>query len=459
MPTGGGPQREFAGQQTSIANEIKRNLENYADTQLFTELAQNADDAGATRVAFMLDHRIHGTEKVYGGKMASLQGPALLSFNDSVFSERDFTGLFNFGRGSKRFDPTKTGKFGLGFNTCYHITEVPMFVSGDYMMVLDPQRHFYPGLDDVSKPPGMRTVIAKEDSRALFDQFAPFCQPDMCGCNLQRNPEFKGTLFRFPLRTAEHAKTSELNNTPCSMETVEKLFQIFEEKASRMLLFIQNLEQIEFWDWQDGAPKAKCFYRVKLTGAGQARKMRVQWLRSNLDAWSKKSGKDWKITDGALQDSLRSITPSSAPRQSIHVTLELSKPQQGWQVKQDWWIRQGVGLKESWQLALSPEVANQTVWPCAGVAACASSDFGGLGERATHVHLPTEGLVFTTVPTNIKTELPVHVDACFLLSDNRRQLATSDSYGNQIKSKWNRCLIAGALSYLSAPFHTHIARS
>ena len=45
----------------------------------------------------------------------------------------------------------------------------------------------------------------------------------------------------------------------------------------------------------------------------------------------------------------------------------------------------------------------------------------------------TAGLVFTTVPTNILTTLPVHVDANFLLADNRRQLATSDSYGNQIK--------------------------
>lgn len=337
-------------------------MDNYADTQLFTELAQNADDAGAKRVAFMLDHRTHGTEKVYGGEMASLQGPALLSFNDSIFTERDFTGLFNFGRGSKKFDPTKTGKFGLGFNTCYHITEAPMFVSGDYMMVLDPQRHFYPGLDDVSKPPGMRTVIAKENFRDLSDQFAPFFQPDMCGCDLQNNPKFKGTLFRFPLRTAHQAKTSELVSKPCSMETVQKLFEIFEDKASRMLLFIQNLEQIEFWDWQDGAANAECVYRVKLNGAGQFRKKRIEWLKSGLEAWTEKTKKDWKVTDGALQETLRTIDPKSAPRQTMNLTLELSKPTQGWQVVQEWWIRQGVGLRDSWQLALNPEVAAQTVW-------------------------------------------------------------------------------------------------
>ena len=69
----------FAGQQTTIANEIRRNLDSYADTQLLEELTHNADDAGATRAAFMLDQRAHATKKVYaGGDMGSLQGPALL---------------------------------------------------------------------------------------------------------------------------------------------------------------------------------------------------------------------------------------------------------------------------------------------------------------------------------------------------------------------------------------------
>jgi hypothetical protein len=56
----------FAGQQTAVANEIRRNLGSYADTQLLEELTQNADDAGATRAAFMLDQRAHATKKVEG---------------------------------------------------------------------------------------------------------------------------------------------------------------------------------------------------------------------------------------------------------------------------------------------------------------------------------------------------------------------------------------------------------
>ena len=68
-----GSSRRYVGQQTSIANEIKRNLRNYSDAQLLTELLQNADDAKASRVAFMIDERQHGTAKLgdLGPHMAS----------------------------------------------------------------------------------------------------------------------------------------------------------------------------------------------------------------------------------------------------------------------------------------------------------------------------------------------------------------------------------------------------
>jgi sacsin len=57
-----------------------------------------------------------------------------------VFKEENFEGLFKFGIGSKKGDPTQTGRFGLGFNAVYHITECPMLVSADKLLVLDPQR-------------------------------------------------------------------------------------------------------------------------------------------------------------------------------------------------------------------------------------------------------------------------------------------------------------------------------
>ena len=115
------------------------------------------------------------------------------------------------------------------------------------------------------------------------------------------------------------------------METVENLFEIFKEKASRMLLFIQHLEVIEFWRWQDGQDSAECFYKVEVSGDTLGRKIRVQWLKDSLEAWTKRTGQDWKVTEGALQDALRSVSPASAPRQSLRMAMRISKPHIGWQ--------------------------------------------------------------------------------------------------------------------------------
>ena len=39
----------------------------------------------------------------------------------------------------------QTGKFGLGFNAVYHFTDLPSFVSGEYLVCFDPHAKFLPG--------------------------------------------------------------------------------------------------------------------------------------------------------------------------------------------------------------------------------------------------------------------------------------------------------------------------
>lgn len=70
--------------------------------------------------------------------MATWQGPALLSYNDAVFSPSDFKNISRIGQDSKLERPAATGRFGLGFNAVYHLTDVPSFASGDYIVLFDP---------------------------------------------------------------------------------------------------------------------------------------------------------------------------------------------------------------------------------------------------------------------------------------------------------------------------------
>jgi hypothetical protein len=457
----GNPQRVFAGQQTTIANEIRRNLDNYADTQLLEELTQNADDAGATRVAFMLDQRVHATKRVYaGGDMASLQGPALLSFDDAIFKESDFHGLFNFGQGSKKLDPTKSGKFGLGFNTVYHVTEVPMFVSGPYLMVLDPQRKYYPGLEDHSRAPGMQSVVASENWAELADFFGAFQQP-VFGSDLQHSSALNGTLFRFPLRTKAQAKKSVLRSAPYPVEGIMNLWHLFEEKASRMLLFLQNLETIEFFVWKDNASAPELLFKSQIHGDQRVLRGAPQrWLKTELEKWGRSTGKEWRTEKGALQQTLAAADASQAPRDTLALTLDITK--NGRQRRQTWWVRHGVGQRGSLQLALHKDMIPLTVWPLAGVAALlrqatlptgaadptAAGGIPALPTQDTHVSLKLEGLAFASVPTSIQTGLPVHLNGCFLLSDNRRALAGGDS-NDRFKS-WNKALITDAIAIVYA---------
>lgn len=55
----------------------------------------------------------------------------------AVFVNEDFEGLKHVGRGSKEDDPSAIGKFGKGSQTMYHWTDVPMLLSGKYLVILE----------------------------------------------------------------------------------------------------------------------------------------------------------------------------------------------------------------------------------------------------------------------------------------------------------------------------------
>lgn len=55
--------------------------------------------------------------------------------------------------------PATTGRFGLGFNSVYNITDVPGFVSGDYLVVFDPHARYLPGTSTAQ--PGLKIAFWK----------------------------------------------------------------------------------------------------------------------------------------------------------------------------------------------------------------------------------------------------------------------------------------------------------
>jgi sacsin len=97
----------------------------------------NADDANATSVSWMYDDRSHPCENLLTNELKDYQGAALLVNNTAVFSDNDLLGFQRVGEGSKRQDQGAIGQFGRGSQTMYHWTDVPMIISGKYMIMLE----------------------------------------------------------------------------------------------------------------------------------------------------------------------------------------------------------------------------------------------------------------------------------------------------------------------------------
>ena len=101
----------------------------------FQEIIQNADDAGATKVSFLLDSRqgFYGENSLVEPTLAQFQGSALYAQNNALFQENDWENLQRLMDSSKKNDPLKVGRFGIGFNSVYHITG--KFLQGDIITI------------------------------------------------------------------------------------------------------------------------------------------------------------------------------------------------------------------------------------------------------------------------------------------------------------------------------------
>lgn len=111
------PERNGA-QFQPITTALRGIIKEYHDGGgVLRELCQNADDAGATEIEFVLDRRQHATQDILHEGLAEYQGVSLLAFNNRKFSRTDFDSLSRVGDSAKAKDPSSTGKFGRGFNS------------------------------------------------------------------------------------------------------------------------------------------------------------------------------------------------------------------------------------------------------------------------------------------------------------------------------------------------------
>ena len=434
---------EQTGPHEPITTRLKNILNEYKEgVGVFKELVQNADDAGATEVQFVLDWRHHPKEKLLAPGMADCQGPALLVYNNAVFTDDDLKNISKLAGATKKEDLEKIGRFGLGFSSVYHFTDVPSFISRNYALFFDPHTsHLEDHIRDASKPGIKLDLVVNPANLMCFpDQFSPY--NGLFGCDVisSNHPDgfyFDGTLFRFAFRT----KRGEISDKIYSREEIQRLVLSFQELSTSLLLFAQNVKKVTFLELEKNSidpsnPRVLFEIWKETLHIHQPDKnpdVEPTFLES-CAAWTKRTTSQTSVPNKA----------SSFPQRSEVVSISSNTNSQG---NCRWLITSCLGIGDSFQLATSKEGRKQGLLSASGVAGRISPNNSQEDLLKPEI-VPGEAFCF--LPLSIPTGLPVHVNGYFAVTSNRRGIweSTSAEVGSlqPLEARWNRSLMEDALS-------------
>ena len=400
------------GQHEKLTRRIQNIIRDYPfDVTILKELLQNADDARATKMHVILDMRTHSDEHLLSEEWRDLQGPALLVWNDSVFSEKDLKGIQHLGLGSKRSNSETIGQYGIGFNAVYHLTDCPSFLSGgDTLCILDPHMRYVPQATD--RHPGAMYRHLDEEFWSIFDGIKSTYLRD----DLANRPKelLSGSLFRFPLRhSLKVAQTSdivkdlpgELDTHVISSDKMNDLLEYWAPKMKQTLLFLHNVRELKFFVIKDerGVLNLMNSYRTE----------------PSLKTWS-------DLVQKMKESSHTYIT-------TYPLTFFESLMTRGREEREEWLIQQGIGdiqkKVETWSYV-------EQVKPRHGIAA-----------PLNHDKVPLVGQVFCFLPLPLYSGLPVHINGHFILNSTERSLwISTDPERDDDKSHWNHNILQAIAS-------------
>lgn len=130
----------------------------------------------------------------------------------SIFQPKDWNNLQRIGDSNKILDQSKIGKFGLGFNSCYHFSDVWSAASQSTIVFQDP-RALQSRKFDFSDPDSTKKNEIALKIQSLQDQFLPLQLGENFG-SFSPDKKFNGTLFRFSIRTKDVFEKSAIKQQP-----------------------------------------------------------------------------------------------------------------------------------------------------------------------------------------------------------------------------------------------------
>ena len=440
---------EEFGQEERLTTRLNRLLEEYTDGfSVLKELVQNADDAGATEVRFLYDERTNADAMtcLIDEGMKGCQGPALWVYNDAEFKDEDFENIAKLNEATKEHETEKIGRFGLGFNAVYNLTDVPMFLSRNYFVIFDPHTSYLGKAIKNKRKPGMKIDLNKDVKRVrkFTNQFKPF--NGIFGCDLRLDKEdnsFNGTLFRFPLRTSEQAERSEIKKLPYDDQQMRELLLMLVNGAKTLLLFTQNVLHVSVFSLTASPSqnqKATLLFQVSKSLA-QNGIVRSLCFPVNLPAAATKLAtqeKDFLKQCSFLQASsqitrtFRNGAPTKLIQSAMKVNIECSFTECGLRFFacdvpfqkecSTWLVASSMGNGQALKFAKN----DLSLLPSAGAAVQLVPNTSGtilpLPVKKKVDELDVNGILFCYLPLPIHSGLPIHINGAFALAANRRHL-------------------------------------
>jgi hypothetical protein len=396
------------GQTEKLTKRLKGLMRDYAgDIGIVKELLQNSDDARASKFEIILDEGCYppdSTEaEIFDQKVFStIYGPSIIVFDDGNMTKQNVEAIQEISAGNKTEDPCNTGKYGLGFNSVYHIAKTPILVARDAVNIFDSWE--------------LLCDWTGRSARPGFSMYAPECKEDFASLLTRLDavglPEEKrkdNTIFILPQIDNYIA---EIANDKCaesaSMFTVEHFQDIVkqvQEYGEELLLFLNHVNHLTI---RHINKEGKEVFFLTISRSGDDVIKQQQFIYKSMSQFAK--------------------NPLDVPISSMPVICkhdfeirERGKPsfRRSWNVLRRLFIE-----KELVQLA--QDLKSESAVPLAGAAVLDSTDEA----------LANQGKMYCSLPLPCNSRTCLNIDGRWDLDHSRKNLTKSGNGGD-----WNKLLI------------------
>ncbi len=380
---------------------------------ILKEFIQNADDAGADEIVFVIDEQQYNTVELPESMHPLHTNPALLIYNNKPFDENDIQGIQRLGESDKSKSLGKTGRFGLGFNACYNVTDIPYLFTKGMLYFFDPHCQTLPGAPLES--PGCCYSVDEVlgEGWPLLDVFQHFVT------NWNR---FNGTVFRLPFRTEQQATASKIKKDAYTVSDALHSVNELQEMGSAILLFLKHVRRLKVEHRrQDGS--VADLLSIQATNIKD-----ILRARTEINDLLSSSDPERLLTELSKRGQIY-----SSCLHEYSIIVDGVERREKWRVVDGFFADDAGNVLNVCRKMIESE---EKALPYAGVAWPLNSDRQPVGR------------IFCFLPVPMQTSMPVQINGYFDLDDSRQSMfLDSSAQGSaSYRVSWNKTLLENSVA-------------